>query len=93
MIKINGNYLKLQASYLFSEIAGRVAAFQKANPEKEMIKLGIGDVTRSLPGACISAFHSAVDEMATDEAFRGYGPEQGYPFLRDKIAEIDFKSR
>jgi len=93
MIKINENFLKLQASYLFSEIAGRVSAFQNANPDKEIIKLGIGDVTRPLPDACIRAFHSAVDEMGKDETFRGYGPEQGYPFLRDKIADMDFKAR
>lgn len=93
MIKINENYLKLQASYLFSEIAGRVDSFQKANPDKEIIKLGIGDVTRSLPEACIRAFHSAVDEMASDETFKGYGPEQGYGFLREKIADTDFRSR
>jgi LL-diaminopimelate aminotransferase len=93
MIKINENFLKLQASYLFSDIAGRVSAFQSANPDKEIIKLGIGDVTRPLPDACIRAFHSAADEMGKDETFRGYGPEQGYPFLRDKIADMDFKAR
>lgn len=93
MIKINENFLKLQASYLFSEIAGRVTAFQNANKDKEIIKLGIGDVTSPLPEACIRAFHSAVDEMGKDETFRGYGPEQGYPFLREKIADIDFKAR
>jgi len=93
MIKINENFLKLRASYLFSEIAGRVTAFQNANKDKKIIKLGIGDVTRSLPNACIHAFHSAVDEMGKDETFRGYGPEQGYSFLRDKIADIDFKAR
>lgn len=93
MITINENYLKLQASYLFSDIAKRVAKFQQENPEKEVIKLGIGDVTRSLPPACISAFHSAVDEMANDSSFRGYGPEQGYDFLREAIAENDFGSR
>ncbi len=93
MIKINENYLKLQASYLFSDIARKVAAFQEANPEKDVIKLGIGDVTRSLPAACIEAFHSAVDEMAVDATFRGYGPEQGYPFLRAEIARLDFQAR
>ena len=93
MIKINENYLKLQASYLFSDIARKVAAFQEANPEKDVIKLGIGDVTRSLPAACIAAFHSAVDEMAVDATFRGYGPEQGYPFLREEIARHDFQAR
>ncbi len=93
MIRINENYLKLQASYLFSDIAKRVAAFQEAHPDREIIKLGIGDVTRALPKACTDAFHKAVDEMAEDATFRGYGPEQGYPFLREKIAAEDFKSR
>ena len=93
MIKINENYLKLQASYLFSEIAKRVNAHQAANPGQEIIKLGIGDVTRALPGACIEAFHRAVDEMARDNTFHGYGPEQGYPFLRDIIAREDYQSR
>ena len=93
MIKINENYLKLQASYLFSDIAKKVAAFQAANPDREVIKLGIGDVTRGLPPACIEAFHSAVDEMASDSTFRGYGPEKGYPFLREKIARHDFQEK
>ncbi len=93
MIKINENYLKLQASYLFADIARKVAAFQGANPDREVIKLGIGDVTRSLPPVCIEAFHSAVDEMASDSTFRGYGPEQGYPFLREAIARYDFQKR
>ena len=91
MIKINENYLKLQASYLFSEIRRRTDEFQAANPDKNIIKLGIGDVTRPLPKACIEAFHRAVDEMANAETFRGYGPEQGYAFLREKIARSDFK--
>jgi len=77
MIRINENYLKLKASYLFSDIAKRVAAFQKAHPDLEIIKLGIGDVTRALPPACIAALHRAVDEMAADDTFHGYGPEQG----------------
>jgi len=93
MITINENYLKLQASYLFSDIAKRVAAFQENNPNKDVIKLGIGDVTKGLPPACIKAFHEAVDEIATDEGFRGYGPEQGYEFLRKAIAENDFQAR
>jgi len=93
MVKINENYLKLKSSYLFSEIAKRVAAFQGENPGKEIIKMGIGDVTRALPGACIRAFHAAVDEMSADSTFRGYGPEQGYGFLREKIADSDFRSR
>jgi len=93
MIKINENYLKLQASYLFADIARKVAKFQADNPDREVIKLGIGDVTRSLPPACIEAFHGAVDEMAADSTFRGYGPEQGYPFLREEIARHDFQAR
>jgi len=93
MIRINENYLKLQASYLFSEIRKRTDEFQKANPDREIIKLGIGDVTRPLPQACIEAFHGAVDEMADDATFRGYGPEQGYAFLREKIARVDFQDR
>ena len=93
MIKINEHYLKLQSSYLFSEIAKRVSAFQAAHPDRKIIKLGIGDVTRPLPEACIEAFHKAVDEMAGVQTFRGYGPEQGYAFLREKIAEEDFRAR
>lgn len=93
MITINEHYLKLQASYLFSDIAKRVATFQENNPEIDVIKLGIGDVTRALPEACVKAFHDAVDEMATDSGFRGYGPEQGYTFLREAIAANDFQSR
>ncbi|NOQ45428.1 MAG: LL-diaminopimelate aminotransferase [Desulfobulbaceae bacterium] len=92
MLKINEHYLKLQASYLFSDIAKRVAAFQESNPDKDVIKLGIGDVTRALPKACIEAFHKAVDEMATDAGFHGYGPEQGYEFLREAIAANDFQA-
>ncbi len=93
MIRINENYLKLQTSYLFSDIAKRVSAYQAENPNKEIIRLGIGDVTRALPPACVKAFHAAVDEMAQDETFRGYGPEQGYDFLRQKIARYDFQDR
>jgi LL-diaminopimelate aminotransferase len=93
MIRINENYLKLQASYLFSEIRRRTDEFQEKHPDKEIIKLGIGDVTRPLPQACIKAFHRAVDEMADDVTFRGYGPEQGYEFLRENIARVDFQER
>ncbi|MFZ0613784.1 MAG: LL-diaminopimelate aminotransferase [Desulfobacterales bacterium] len=93
MIRINEHYLKLKASYLFADIARRVAAFQAAHPERDIIKLGIGDVTRALPPACIAALHQAVDEMADDATFRGYGPEQGYGFLREKIARHDFQER
>jgi LL-diaminopimelate aminotransferase len=93
MIQINDHYLKLRSSYLFADIARRVSAFQAANPEMEIIRLGIGDVTRPLPKACIDAFHRAVDEMADSRTFRGYGPEQGYDFLREKIAREDFQAR
>jgi LL-diaminopimelate aminotransferase len=93
MIRMNENYLKLQASYLFVEIAKRVSAYQAQNPDRKIIRLGIGDVTRALPPACVEAFHKAVDELAHDATFRGYGPEQGYEFLREKIAVHDFQSR
>lgn len=93
MITINEHYLKLQASYLFSDIARRVATFQENNPEIEVIKLGIGDVTRPLPRACIDAMHKAVEEMGAEPTFRGYGPEQGYAFLREAIALHDFQAR
>lgn len=93
MIKINENYLKLQASYLFSDIARRIENFQNENPDMEIIRLGIGDVTRALPQACIKALHKAVDEMAAEETFHGYGPEQGYAFLREKIAAEEFQKR
>ena len=93
MIRINENYLKLKSSYLFSEISKRVNAFQQANPGKKIIRLGIGDVTRALPPACIAAFHKAVDEMASDATFRGYGPEQGYDFLREAVAKNDYQAR
>jgi len=93
MIKINENFQKLQASYLFSDIAKRVNAHQEAHPEQKLIKLGIGDVTRALPDACVKALHAAVDELASDSSFRGYGPEQGYDFLREAIAKHDFQAR
>ncbi|CBL46652.1 Aminotransferase [gamma proteobacterium HdN1] len=93
MIKINENYLQLQTSYLFSTIAKRVQAFQQLHPEKEIIRLGIGDVTQPLPTACLNAFHQAVDELGTASSFRGYGPEQGYGFLREAIAIHDFQAR
>lgn len=93
MICVNENYLKLKASYLFADIARRVAAHQSTHPDQTVIKLGIGDVTRGLPNACVAALHKAVDEMADDNTFRGYGPEQGYPFLREVIAAEDFQSR
>ena len=93
MITVNENYLKLQASYLFSDIAKRVTAYQESNPDKAIIKLGIGDVTEPLPPACIQAFHAAVDEMASDSSFRGYGPEQGYDFLREAVAMNEYATR
>jgi len=93
MIRVNGNYAKLMSSYLFSEIAKRVKTYQTENPSKRVIRLGIGDVTEPLPPACIEALHQAVDEMATRDTFRGYGPEQGYDFLREAIAKNDFQVR
>lgn len=93
MIRINENYLKLKASYLFSDIAKRATAFQEANPDKKIIRLGIGDVTEPLPEACRAAFHAAIDDMGTREGFHGYGPEQGYAFLREAIAKNDFHAR
>jgi LL-diaminopimelate aminotransferase len=93
MIKVNENYLKLKSSYLFSEITRRVASFQSANPQSPVIRLGIGDVTCPLPQACIDALHKAVDEMARKDTFRGYGPEQGYEFLREAVASTDYRSR
>ena len=91
MAKINENFLKLEDSYLFSTIAKKVAEFQKNNPEKKIIKLGIGDVTKPIVPAVIEAMHKAVEEMGTIEGFRGYGPEQGYEFLRKAIIENEYK--
>lgn len=93
MALINENYLKLPGSYLFSEIARRVEAYKNANPEANIIRLGIGDVTKPLPEAVITGLHTAVDEMADEKTFKGYGPEQGYDFLLEKIIEFDFKTR
>lgn len=93
MAHINGNYQKLPGSYLFSEIARRVAVYSAEHPEAKLIKLGIGDVTRPLAPAVIEALHKAVDEMGQAETFRGYGPEQGYDFLRNAVAEHDYASR
>lgn len=93
MIKINENFLKLQDSYLFSTIAKKVAKFQEEHPEKQIIKLGIGDVTMPIVPAVEQAMKKAVEEEAQKENFRGYGPEQGYDFLREKIAEYDFGTR
>lgn len=93
MIKINENFLELQDSYLFSTIAKKVSEFTKNNPEKKIIKLGIGDVTRPIVPAVVEAMKKAVDEQGTSDTFRGYGPEQGYEFLREKIVEFDYKKR
>jgi len=92
---LNDHYLKLKAGYLFPEIARRVRQFGEENPElaKNVIRCGIGDVTEPLPTAAIEAIHRAVDELAHRESFRGYGPEQGYEFLRNAIAEHDYRSR
>lgn len=93
MTKVNQNFLKLPGSYLFSEIARRLAAYTAEHPEAKMIRLGIGDVTRPLAPAVIQAMHKAVDEMGTFEGFHGYGPEQGYDFLREAIAKTDYAAR
>lgn len=93
MFKINDNYLKLPGSYLFSTIAKKVAAYQEANPDKSIIRLGIGDVTQPLAPAVIKSLHSAVDEMADAKTFRGYAPDLGYDFLRNAIAKHDYQDR
>ena len=93
MAEVNANYAKLPGSYLFSEIARRTAAFAEANPEVNLIKMGIGDVTRPLAPAVVRAMHDAVDDLARVETFAGYGPEQGHAFLREAIAENDFAAR
>ncbi|RMG32270.1 MAG: LL-diaminopimelate aminotransferase [Planctomycetota bacterium] len=93
MARVNENFLKLKSGYLFPEIARRAKAFMEAHPAADVIKLGIGDVTEPLPPAVIRALHEAVDEMARRETFRGYGPEQGYEFLRNAIIEHEFRPR
>lgn len=93
MARINDNFLKLPGSYLFAEIARRTAAYQAANPQAELIKLGIGDVTRPLASSVIQAMHKAVDEMGSADTFMGYGPYEGYDFLRQDIVEHDYASR
>jgi LL-diaminopimelate aminotransferase len=93
MIHINENYTKLKASYLFADIARRVNAYAAANPDKPVIRLGIGDVTEPLPPACVEALHLAADEMSRRSTFKGYGPEQGYAFLRELIAQRDYADR
>ena len=93
MIKVNANYLKLKAGYLFPEIGRRVKAFTDSNPNANVIRLGIGDVTEPLPLACREAMKAAVDEMGTSIGFKGYGPEQGYIWLREAIAKSDYQNR
>ncbi|QJB46048.1 LL-diaminopimelate aminotransferase [Dolichospermum flos-aquae] len=93
MATINDNYLKLKAGYLFPEIARRVNAFAQANPDAKIIRLGIGDVTEPLPEACRTAMIKAVEDMGDRSSFKGYGPEQGYNWLREKIATHDFQAR
>ena len=93
MATINKNYLRLQGSYLFSRIGEKVRNFQSENPDKKVIRLGIGDVTRPIAPAIITALHSAVDEMGQESSFKGYAPDLGYEFLRNAIAENDFKAR
>ena len=93
MVKINDHYLKLKAGYLFPEIARRVNTFAEAHPDAKIIRLGIGDVTEPLPQACREAMIQAVQEMGDRDKFKGYGPEQGYGWLREKIAQQDFQAR
>ena len=93
MVQVNGNYLKLKAGYLFPEIARRVKAFQESNSGAPLIRLGIGDVTEPLPEACRLAMKAAIDDLGRHEDFHGYGPEQGYSWLRQAIARHDFQAR
>ncbi len=93
MFKLNDNYLKLPGSYLFSTVGKKVKAYSEAHPDKKIIRLGIGDVTQPLAPAIIKALHGAVDEMADAKTFRGYAPDLGYEFLRNVIAENDYKAR
>ena len=93
MIRINEHYIKLKSSYLFADIARRVATYQAAHPGRAIIRLGIGDVTEPLPAVCVAALHAAADEMGRRETFKGYGPDQGYGFLREAIAQHDYRAR
>lgn len=93
MAKANENYLRLPGNYLFSAIAQKVGAYQRSHPKAEVIRLGIGDVTQPLAPEIIRALHAAVDEMGAADTFRGYAPDLGYAFLREKIAEFDYRSR
>ena len=91
MFRVNENYLKLPGSYLFSTIAKKVAAYQKENPDKKLIRLGIGDVTLPIAPAIIDAMHKAVDEMGHAETFHGYAPDLGYAFLRETLRKRIFR--
>ena len=93
MVTVNKNYLKLPGSYLFSTIAKKVAAYQEANSDVQIVRLGIGDVTQPLAPAIIEALHKSVDEMANAETFHGYAPDLGYEFLRSAIAKNDYEAR
>ena len=93
MFKVNENFANLPGSYLFAEIARRVAAYKEANPDADIIRLGIGDVTQPLPQVCIEAMHKAVDDQAKAETFHGYGPEQGYSFLTEAIIKNNYTDR
>ena len=93
MARVNDHYLKLRASYLFSETGRRTREFQAAHPDAKLIRLGIGDVTRPLPPAVITAMHAAVDDMSRVETFRGYPPETGWDFLLDAIVRHDYGER
>ena len=92
-MQLNKNYQNLEESYLFSTVARKTREFSAAHPEADIIKLSIGDVTLPLAPAVISAMHAAVDEQAAQATFHGYGPEQGYAFLREKVAKVDFQDR
>jgi len=92
-VTINDNYLLLQDNYLFVDVARKLENFQNENPDKNVIKMGIGDVTKPLPKTVVEAFKKAVDEMGDDNSFRGYGPEQGYSFLAEAIIKNDFTPR
>ena len=93
MVQVNENYLKLKAGYLFPEISKRVSLHSQKSSSSNLIKLGIGDVTEPLPSACVEAMQNALVEMSTNKGFRGYGPEQGYLWLREKISEHEFVSK
>ena len=93
MVKVNKNFLRLQQNYLFSTIAKKVKQYQEEHPDKNIIKLGIGDVTLPIPETITESIKKAADEMKNKETFRGYGPEQGYDFLREKIIEYDYQQR